>query len=572
MDADKLQAIREALSVLVEPGSVVELRALNTRRGTVSGYFDQHRLLAEAASGLCGKAEGVYFTLNPVNPALLARADNRVKPYAKHTTNDADILRRHRLLLDFDPKRPAGVSSTDPEHLLALERSDECRECLSRMGWPDAIMADSGNGGHLVYGIDLPNDAASSNLVKRVLEAIALRFSDATVEVDLKTYNAARISKAYGTLAGKGDNTSERPHRVARILSCPVSLQLVTLQQLSALAIPEAPMQSLPRNGQALDLAGWLAKHGIDVAQQKPWQGGTCFTLRVCPNNPEHNCGEAYLVQFFSGAVAAGCLHATCGFNWKALRERYEPEILRARSTSGGTSEEKPKQGSAPQNDWRMRLICRQTRNGEPQPFPVLANAIIAFRHAPEWEGVLGFNEFSLQVVTLQPTPWGKPVGSSWTDVDDSLTTEWLQREGGILVTSNMVAEAVQTVAREHSFHPVRQYLANLVWDDVPRIGNWLVIYLGCADSEFGRAVGSRWLISAVARIFLPGCQVDYVLLLEGPQGSRNRPFCVHSWATSGSPITLPIWVPKIPVSICPASGLSRCPNWPPCAGPRSRR
>ena len=172
--------------------------------------------------------------------------------------------------------------------------------------------------------------------------------------------------------------------------------------------------------------------------------------------------------------------------------------------------------------DWRRLLIYRQTKGAPPQPERLLANAITALRHAPEWEGVLGFNEFSQQVVTHRPTPWGKQVGSRWADTDDSLATEWLQGEAGIFVGSNTVAEAVQTVARENGFHPVRNYLKSLVWDKVSRIDNWLIDYLGSTDSQFLRAVGSRWLISAVARIFQPGCQADHVLLLEGPQGIRK--------------------------------------------------
>jgi predicted P-loop ATPase len=172
--------------------------------------------------------------------------------------------------------------------------------------------------------------------------------------------------------------------------------------------------------------------------------------------------------------------------------------------------------------DWRQLLIYRETKGAPPQPERLLVNAMTAFRHAPEWEGVLAFDEFSLHVVTRRPTLWAKPAGTPWTDADDSLATEWLQRNGGIFVSSAVAAEAVQTVAREYPFHPVREYFENLAWDNVPRICNWLVTHLGCPDSEFVRAVGSRWLISAVARIFRPGCQADYVLLLEGPQGIKK--------------------------------------------------
>jgi predicted P-loop ATPase len=179
---------------------------------------------------------------------------------------------------------------------------------------------------------------------------------------------------------------------------------------------------------------------------------------------------------------------------------------------------------SPPSNtaDWRELLIYRETKGGQWQPERVLTNAMTALRHAPEWEGVLGFNEFSQNVVTHEVTPWGKPVGSRWTDADDTLATDWLQKEAAIFVTSTTVAEAVQTVAREHSWHPVREYLQALVWDGIPRIETWLSDYLGCQTSEFTHAIGSRWLISAVARIFRPGCQVDCVLLLEGPQGIKK--------------------------------------------------
>src|ERR1700674_2374890 len=105
--------------------------------------------------------------------------------------------------------------------------------------------------------------------------------------------------------------------------------------------------------------------------------------------------------------------------------------------------------------NWRTLLIYRDTKGGPSQPERVLANAMTALRHAPEWDGVLGFNEFSQQVVTRQPTPWGKAAESRWTDADDALCTEWVQREGGIFVTSATMAEAVQTVAHERPFHPV---------------------------------------------------------------------------------------------------------------------
>jgi predicted P-loop ATPase len=166
--------------------------------------------------------------------------------------------------------------------------------------------------------------------------------------------------------------------------------------------------------------------------------------------------------------------------------------------------------------DWKSEL----TYNDKGKAHPSLLNATTALRTAPEWAGVLAFNEFSLQAVTLKPTPWGSPPGP-WSEQQDRLTTEWLQRHG-VMVGPRTAADAALTVANEHRFNPVRDYLDSLKWDGVHRIGQWLHTYLGAEQSGYVAAVGARWLISAVARIYQPGAKVDCCLILEGPQGMRK--------------------------------------------------
>src|SRR5581483_7104435 len=82
--------------------------------------------------------------------------------------------------------------------------------------------------------------------------------------------------------------------------------------------------------------------------------------------------------------------------------------------------------------------------------------------------------------------------------------------------------QAVQTAARDRPIHPVKAYLHALLWDGVQRVDTWLSAYLGAEDTEYARAVGSRWLISAVARIYRPGVKADCCLILEGPQGIKK--------------------------------------------------
>jgi len=152
---------------------------------------------------------------------------------------------------------------------------------------------------------------------------------------------------------------------------------------------------------------------------------------------------------------------------------------------------------------------------------PLLANCIIVLREAEEFRGVLAYDEFSLYTVTKNPAPWQSAAGANWTDYDDSRAAEWLQHRG-VHVNSGLAGEAVQVLAREHSFHPVRDYLKGLTWDGSKRIDRWLTTYLGAEESAFSHAIGSRWLMSAVARIMRPGCRCDHTLVLEGPQGIQK--------------------------------------------------
>jgi hypothetical protein len=218
------EEIARAIKLLHTPDEVVELRVLKAvKGGIVSGYFrgPNWDALIQAAAEWSGKAPGIYLTLNPVDPVLLARANNRAKRFADCTTKDSEILRRRWLPIDFDPVRPGGMSSTEAEHQAAIDRARQCRDYLRSRDFPDPILLDSGNGGHLLYRVDLPNNEESTVYIKGVSNRLADRFSDAVVNVDRNVFNASRIWKLSGTLAMKGDSIPERPHRIARILEIP---------------------------------------------------------------------------------------------------------------------------------------------------------------------------------------------------------------------------------------------------------------------------------------------------------------------------------------------------------------
>jgi hypothetical protein len=170
----------------------------------MAGWFNDFDRLAEAITPWDGNAPDIYVTLNPVHPGLLYRAVNRLKEYAENLTQDQHILCRRWLPLDLDPVRFSGISSKDAQHDAALARAREVRVWLNEQGWPPPVVADSGNGGHLLYRVNLPNDDESRGLVQRCVEVVALRFSGAALDVDETVFNAERVWKLYGTLHVKG--------------------------------------------------------------------------------------------------------------------------------------------------------------------------------------------------------------------------------------------------------------------------------------------------------------------------------------------------------------------------------
>jgi len=347
-----LSEIKKGVEALHPPeqNHVVEVRMFGVEyKGTISGYYDSDHIdkLAKDVYQYDGKAESIYMTLNPVDPALLGRANNKLKEKAKATTSDNHIVKRTLLLIDIDPERPSGISSSDEEKKKAKVVVDKIYKDLKSKGLPKPIAADSGNGYHLLYDIDLENTPESTKLIERFLIAVDLMFSTEDVKTDLKVFNAARITKFYGTKARKGEDTKTRPHRYSKILYVPEKRNIVSKEKLEEIArlAPTPPQNEYQNNnysnGQTIDIEQKLKQYGLAVYNQRPWRDGTLYKLTECPFDESHKNGDACLIQFASGAVTFSCFHNSCsGKNWHSLRDKFEP----------GWKNKKEKRKTVPEN------------------------------------------------------------------------------------------------------------------------------------------------------------------------------------------------------------------------------
>lgn len=324
-----LKEIKKVLNFIKESDELCEIRMLKTDKGTISGYYDNYEKLAVDIEPYIGRYN-IFFTLNPVNEDLITRSKNRLTQYAKHTTSDSDIVKRKILLIDLDAIRPTDTSSTEEEHQNAVERAKKVEEFLTEQKWPKPIFSDSGNGVHLLYHIDLENNKENTQLIKNVLKFLDKIFSDKKVDIDTSVYNAARICKLYGTVACKGDNTKERPHRMAKILEYPKKFEVINEKQLRNLVsmFPDNKESNFKKVGDKIfDIKSWMKRYEIEVFKEKNWGNATVYVLEECPWREEHTDHSAYIIQFDNGAIVARCHHDHCSQeNWYTLRDKLEPE------------------------------------------------------------------------------------------------------------------------------------------------------------------------------------------------------------------------------------------------------
>ena len=149
-------------------------------------------------------------------------------------------------------------------------------------------------------------------------------------------------------------------------------------------------------------------------------------------------------------------------------------------------------------------------------PLPSVGNLEIILGSDPDYHEHLGHNLFTDEVTWA-----GLPI----TDALETQLNCRLEATYRIRATTERVREVMQMIARAHPYHPVRDWLATLVWDGVPRIDGVLARYCGAAATPINRAIGRKWMLGAVSRVMVPGGQMDTTLILVGRQGAGKSSF-----------------------------------------------
>lgn len=285
------------------------------------------------------KSSNCFITLNP----LLKECKSK-KQFGKTLQRigsgdgitDREISCREWVLIDLDPERIKGVSSSDDEKNNAWETLKAVRTYLKDIGFSDPVVCDSGNGYHLLYRVLLKNTPEISDLISRFLLVLDEKFSSDKVKIDKKVFNAARIVKLYGTIARKGrdDDENGRPHRKSGFIEFPDMAELLVndIKMIENVAgNAQERQQSVPTGGNQEDsvlfVRDFLEKHDIDY-REKDKNGDVYFFLTDgCVFDPQHAGKDSCVIVNAEGKRIYKCFHDSCtGKHWADFVRLFEPE------------------------------------------------------------------------------------------------------------------------------------------------------------------------------------------------------------------------------------------------------
>jgi len=172
-----------------------------------------------------------------------------------------------------------------------------------------------------------------------------------------------------------------------------------------------------------------------------------------------------------------------------------------------------------PNPEWRTTL----SRNAQGAIRSNDFNLNIMLSRSPEFHGLFRYNHFQNVIELWRAIPGSDDTGPFprvWQDTDETDVLVWAQRAVFPSMARSKIMPAVQAVAADNGYDPLVDYLDMLAWDGEERLDCFLQEYLGAEGVDrYISAVGRMWAISAVARAYQPGCQVDTMLVLEGRQG-----------------------------------------------------
>jgi hypothetical protein len=390
-DKPNIAEIRLGISLLFKPGQLVELRVRTASVGWRGFYFDDHEKLAETVARLDDdpRVVSLYYVINPVKPSLVrtratcecekckggglvvlnpnaAQVERILHGPTQHLTQNEDIDFLQNLFIDFDTVRSPHMkldgakkaefqklqheSATKEEKVATRVVANKVLKHLEQKGFPQPLMADSGNGYHVIPRVQMSNAPHNTNLLLDCIKALAKKFNCDACHIDASVSNAARLTRAYGSMTRKGTDTPERPYRRNRMLQPVQPISEVPLDQILILA-SEIASDSNRCKGEAMPVPtedfdpqtyfDWFAdpnnhprrkdrKPAFEIVSERESAGVTYYITDICLIAGHKHTGSVVTGFGFGDSFGYHCFSDDCegitlkGLHAKLLEEGYE--------------------------------------------------------------------------------------------------------------------------------------------------------------------------------------------------------------------------------------------------------
>ena len=162
-------------------------------------------------------------------------------------------------------------------------------------------------------------------------------------------------------------------------------------------------------------------------------------------------------------------------------------------------------------------------RNDKGNSCQTINNCMLVFQRDPLLKGAIRKNELSGKIDIVGNLGWQR-TSSSLTDTD-VYQIHWYLEKNYSLKNDRNINKAMNIVASENRYHPIRDYLEKLKWDGQPRIDNLLPRYLGADSDEYTKEIMRLLMLAAIHRVYEPGCKFEIMVCLVGGQGAGKSTF-----------------------------------------------
>lgn len=478
--------IEHAIDLITKKSMPIEI--LCKKNLSIStGYFDNRDKAVAVVLANNGKSE-IYITLNKIDGITPDKIQNKLVPSAPRSSND-DIIKRNWLFIDVDPVRKTNTQATEYQRQYSKALAQTIIDDLIDLyQWPKPLFADSGNGCHILFPINLVCNDSTDELVSKVLQAIKLMYEEEGFKIDTNTSDRARQVRLYGTINTKGIGDV----RESEILSEPSQDRHITKEQLEFYA----EQNGYKFGGRAMapidfDIDAFLRKNNIDYKKREGTNTIRWFVQ--CPNNPDHNIdGKPAILHYKNqGTYGFKCHHESC-------RETGIYEYIKGYSPVDAE-------------------IVRGSNKGITQQYPNTIDGYIdAINDLINIGAVdkLRLDTFTNRVVVGDDlkTPLNILVSSVNMVMNRAV-------KGTKFASIDLTRQAMELISYNNQFDSAIEWANELKWDNVPRLSRFFIDIYGAPNTPSMEAITKEFFTGVMRRVFWPGAVMDECLLILGPQG-----------------------------------------------------